>query len=200
MLHMLQTKKRHRRKPVNLRVKLHLQTRLLGRLGILLLLCVTTGAAVFYLSGSHELGNTWRMAHLRIRSVQELLLPVLGIAAGLALILGFGASLLFPLHVVGPLPRLEAVLRRIGSGDLTARVNLRDGDILDELGGVLNEMTSGLRERLRTLQSQAAELSQEAERLHRVGEERPEIRELIEPLSTTCRRLSRDLAEFRTGD
>jgi len=190
----------YRRKPVNLGIKLHLQTRLLGRLGMLLLLCVATGAAVFYLSGTHELGNTWRMAHLRIRTVQELLVPVLAVAAGLALLLGFGASLLFPLHVVGPLPRMEAVLRRIGSGDFTARVTVREGDILDELSYVLNETAAGLRERLRSLKAEAAALREEAQRLQRLGEERPEARELFERLSSIGARLSQDLDSFRTGD
>lgn len=196
----MRSQKKYRRSPVNLGVKRHLQARLLWRLGLLLLVCVATGASVFYLSGTHELGETWRMAHLKIRSVQELLVPVLVAALALALLLGFAVSLLFPLHVVGPLPRLEAVLRRIGAGDLTARVSVRDGDILDELSGVLNEASALLRQRLHALKEQAAQLAQEAERLERLGEERPEIRELVGPLSTMSRRLERHLSEFRTAE
>jgi len=188
------------RKPINLAVKRHLQVRLLGRLGLLLMVCVSTGAAVFYFTGNHELGTTWHMAHLRIRSVQEMLLPVLAIAAALALVLGFGASLTFPLHVVGPLPRLEAVLRRIGSGDLTAQVTVRDGDILDELSYTLNEMSAGLRDRLRNLKAEASDLRRETERLQHLIEGRPEVREMVEPLVTLGHRLSTDLEGFRTGD
>ena len=189
--------KPYRRKALNLAVKPQLQARLLGRLAILLLVCVTTGAAVFYLCGSHELGGSLRMAHLRIHSVQELLLPVLGWTAALALILGFGASLLFPNHVVGPLPRFEATLRRIGEGDLTGRLTLRGGDVLEELGAALNETSAGLGERVSLLKVQAEGL---AERLQRLEAERPELKDLIGPASELCQRLRHDLEGFRTGD
>ncbi len=188
---------KYRRKPVNLAIKRGLQARILGRLALLLVVCVTTGAAVFYFAGSLELGSTLRMAHLRIHRFEELLLPSLGLTAALALLLGGGVSLLFPLHIVGPLPKLEAALRRIGAGDLTAQVSLRQGDVLAELAASLNATAAGLRERVEAARGQAETLSREAERLMA---QRPELAEALAPLSQLGRELSRELAGFRTGE
>jgi methyl-accepting chemotaxis protein len=192
--------KRYRRKRVNLAIKSRLQARMLGRLGLLLLICVAAGAAMFYAWGSHELGQSLRAAHFRVRYVEQLLLPALALAAALALILGLAASLFFPLYVIGPLPRLESALRRIGAGDLTGRLALRKGDVLKETGEALNEMTAGLSARLRYLKVEAEALRYEADRLQRLGDDKPELRELIGPISSMSRQLSRDLDIFRTAE
>ncbi|MFH0809261.1 MAG: methyl-accepting chemotaxis protein [Pseudomonadota bacterium] len=187
--------KAFRRKPVNLTIKSRLQARMLTHLGLQLLVSVGVGAAVFYFLGNQELGNTLHMAHLRVSKVHDLLLPVLGATAAVALILGFMTSLFFPLRVVGPLPKFEAALRRLESGDFTAEVALREGDILRELADSFNSASMRLCNRVGEMQERARKLRREVERL---AEQRPDLKDAIVPLQAMSQQISEELDGFQT--
>ena len=50
-------------------------------------------------------------------------------------------------RVVGPLKRLTKTLEAIGQGDFTQRINLRKGDVLEDLAQTINQMADTLQKR-----------------------------------------------------
>ena len=50
-------------------------------------------------------------------------------------------------RVVGPMNRLKQTLQAIGSGDLSQRITLRQGDALEDLAKAINQMAERLQKR-----------------------------------------------------
>ncbi|HXZ86735.1 MAG TPA: adenylate/guanylate cyclase domain-containing protein [Myxococcota bacterium] len=79
-------------------------------------------------------------------AVRELRQTLAAVGLGLfALALGVGYAL--ARGITGPLLALARAARRIGGGDLDARVEISTGDEIALLGDAFNEMAAGLRER-----------------------------------------------------
>jgi class 3 adenylate cyclase len=87
----------------------------------------------------------------RNRQVGVALLTILGVAATLVVFMGR--------VVVEPIGRVAAAARRIGGGDLDARVSLQSPDEIGELGRVVNDMAEHLRAAQATLETRNAELA-----------------------------------------
>jgi signal transduction histidine kinase len=81
------------------------------------------------------------------------------------LLLGLGVALLASLwverRVVGPLRSLRQGVERIGSGDLSHRVELKTGDEIEILAEEFNKMTDRLRDAYAGLEQKVAERTQE---------------------------------------
>ena len=67
--------------------------------------------------------------------------------------------------VLAPIARVAAAARRLGGGDLEARVTVRGGDEIGELGRVINDMAEHLKEARATLEAKNAELASALESL-----------------------------------
>ncbi len=50
-------------------------------------------------------------------------------------------------RIVGPINRMKRMIDGIGSGDFSQRITLREGDVLTDLAGALNQMAQHLQER-----------------------------------------------------
>ena len=59
----------------------------------------------------------------------------------------FYMSIRFSHRVIGPLPKIYDVLRKVGEGDFNQSLTLRKNDELKELAAVINEMIQNLRKR-----------------------------------------------------
>ncbi|MFQ5946275.1 MAG: adenylate/guanylate cyclase domain-containing protein [Anaerolineae bacterium] len=87
---------------------------------------------------------------------------------GLALVLGYGISW----SLIGPVRRMDQRLREIASGDFSQRVDVPNRDELGTLSANLNRMNEEIGRLYRTVQAQAAELTEWNKTLeHRVQEQ-----------------------------
>jgi signal transduction histidine kinase len=81
------------------------------------------------------------------------------------LLIGLGMALLASLfvarRVVRPLQKLHEGVERIGSGDLSFRLDLQTGDEIESLAEEFNKMTSQLRESYATLEQKVEERTRE---------------------------------------
>jgi serine phosphatase RsbU (regulator of sigma subunit) len=75
------------------------------------------------------------------------------LASLVAVALAVGAGLAAARWLVNPLVKLVTAVRRIGQGDLDTRVHLRHAPEYTNLAEEINEMTAGLRDRLRMRES-----------------------------------------------
>lgn len=57
----------------------------------------------------------------------------------------FLVSIRFSHRIVGPLPKIYDILRKVGKGDLSQRLTLRKADELVNLADVINEMIDNLK-------------------------------------------------------
>ena len=57
----------------------------------------------------------------------------------------FYVSILFSHRIVGPLPKIYEVLKKVGEGNLSQKVVLRKSDELRDLADAINRMIEGLR-------------------------------------------------------
>jgi len=59
----------------------------------------------------------------------------------------FWISIRFSHHIIGPMPKIYEILRRVGQGDFSQQVVLRKKDELRELAAAVNQMIESLKER-----------------------------------------------------
>ena len=147
-----------RRKKLNLTVKRQLQIWLLVRIIGIILLCTLVAVLVLYFYSRHELADSFWQAHIRIRRVSDLLLPVLLTGAGVATAAGVVLALFLPQKIAGPLYRIEQDLQVVRTGDLTKVISLRQGDILKELAMEINLTTEFIRGKTAAMQTQYREI------------------------------------------
>jgi len=81
------------------------------------------------------------------------ILKVALIALGLALLIALGVAILLANRASRPLEELRRTVEAIGSGDLSARANLRSKDEFGMVGEAINSMAEGLQERKTLLSS-----------------------------------------------
>ena len=100
----------YKRKKLNLQVKKELQKWLLIRIfGTILLSSMAAGIILFFYA-RQEVGASFYEAHIKIRHVSDLLLPVVSAGAIISLISGTLLALFLPQKIAGPIYRLEKKL------------------------------------------------------------------------------------------
>jgi len=106
--------------------------------------------------------------------------------------------------IVGPLFRLKGVMRAVGEGDLSYRMQFRARDHLKEVGVAFDEMLQGLRELVRvdrTFAGQVAETAKRASGMIESGELTPdraqELRALLDEITSKADRVG---VEFKTEE
>jgi len=152
---MIMKKGNKKRKKINFSIKKGMQFRLIFRIFIIILIAVMLSGAIFWLGSQKKVDSSYRQFHVQLRNFRDMILPlaIIGTIAGL-----FGAvilSLFFPLHLVGPLYRIEKGLERVTNGDLSdQKLNIRSGDELHELACQVTRMIEKMKERIILLKEQ----------------------------------------------
>lgn len=150
----------YKRKKLNLAVKKNFQRWLLVRIAGTVILCAGVAALVLYFYSRRELGESFYTAHITVRRVSDLLLPVILAGSAVSLISGLVLALFLPQKIAGPLFHIEKDLSRVGEGDLTVTINLRGKDPLQEFVEAINEDIDGLRGRVEQVQLGFKDLDQ----------------------------------------
>lgn len=149
-----------KRKKLNMAVKKEFQRWLLVRILGAVVASSFVAALVLYLYSRQELGDSFYTAHITVRRVSDLLLPVILAGSAVSLISGVLLALFLPQKIAGPLYHIEQDLRRVGEGDLTVKITLREGDTLQDFVSVVNSNIAELRGRVEHVQSGLKDLDQ----------------------------------------
>ncbi len=141
----------YKRKKLNLSVKRKFQMWLLVRILGTIILSSIVAALILYFYSRHEVTTNFYDAHIKIRRVSDLLLPVVAAGTLVSLLSGMVLALFLPQKIAGPLYRIENNLRELGAGNLLVHVKLRHGDTLEDFAETVNQCAGGLRERLQAV-------------------------------------------------
>lgn len=136
---------RFKRKRLNISVKKYFQRWLHVRILGAVVLSSLIAALVLYFYARNEITASFFDAHIKIKRVSDLLLPVIIAGSMVSLLSGIVLSLFLPQKIAGPIFRVEQDLVPIQNGDLTTHITLREGDILTELADAVNKTTSATR-------------------------------------------------------
>ena len=169
---------KHKRKLLNLSVEREFQKWLMIRIFGVIILSSVLAAAVLFFYARHETITSFYSAHIKIRRVSDLLLPVILCGSFVSMVAGTFLAFFLPQKIAGPLYRVEKDLQAVRSGDLTVVIKLREHDTLKSFVAIVNQVIVDLNQGARGLQadSQAlqaalakkdvAMISTVAERLH----------------------------------
>lgn len=136
------------RKKLNLSVKREFQRWLLKQVLIAVAVSAVIAAIILYFYARQEVIGSFFEAHVKIRRVSDLLLPVVCAGSAVSLVVGVFLSLFLPQKIAGPIYRIEKGLKEIAAGDLTVAIKLRDNDTLQDLADSVNQTTSSLRSKV----------------------------------------------------
>ncbi|NOY12978.1 MAG: methyl-accepting chemotaxis protein [Deltaproteobacteria bacterium] len=148
------------RKKLNLAVKREFQRWLLRQVLIAVVLSAVVAAIILYFYARQEMISSFFDAHVKIRRVSDLLLPVVAAGSVVSLLVGAVLALFLPQKIAGPIYRIEQGLRSVGGGDLTTVIKLRDDDILQDLAENVNRATVALHDRVGEAKTACVELEQ----------------------------------------
>jgi len=135
----------HKRKKLNLSVKREFQLWLLIRIIGTILFSSLVAAAVLFFYARQEIGDSFYEAHIRIRHVSDLLIPVVIAGSLVSLISGTILALFLPQKIAGPIFRIEEDLKKIRDGQLDKVIKIRQGDPLQDFADTINNTMAALR-------------------------------------------------------
>ena len=148
------------RKKLNLAVKREFQRWMLKQVLLAVVVSSVVAAIILYFYARQEVVGSFFDAHIKIRRVSDLLLPVVCAGSAASLVVGVLLSLFLPQKIAGPIYRIEQGLKQIGTGDLTTHIKLRDDDTLKDLAENVNQATALLREQVQGVKAGCEELEQ----------------------------------------
>jgi len=148
------------RKKLNLTVKREFQRWMLKQVLLAVVISSVVAAIILYFYARQEVIGSFFDAHVKIRRVSDLLLPVVIAGSSVSLVVGVVLSLFLPQKIAGPIYRIEQGLREVGRGDLTTTVTLRDDDTLKDLAESVNQATASLRNQVHVAKAGCMELEQ----------------------------------------
>ncbi|OEU75391.1 MAG: chemotaxis protein [Desulfuromonadales bacterium C00003068] len=152
--------KKYKRKLLNFHVKHRLQIWLMIRIGGIIILTAIVSALVLYGYARHETVNSFYDAHIKIRRLSDLLIPVVLAGSAVSLISGTVLAIFLPQKLAGPLYRIEKDLDKVQQGDLTVRIHLRTSDTLHNFAQQINETINHLDQHLSHIQHLNDEMQQ----------------------------------------
>ena len=153
-------KKHIKRKKLNLSVKREFQMWLLIRIVGVVIASSLVAVLILYFYSRQEISSSFYTAHIQIRRVSDLLLPVMAAGAFVSLLSGLVLALFLPQKLAGPIYRIQKCLSVIKTGDLTGNIVLRSNDTLMDLADSVNETSDGLRARIQEVKEIQKELDQ----------------------------------------
>ncbi len=133
------------RKKLNLKVKREFQSWMLRRVFVVVGISALIAACILYFYARAEVVGSFFEAHVKIRRVSELLLPVIAAGSAVSLVAGGLLALFLPQKIAGPIYRIEQELKKVASGDLTTRFTLRNGDTLQDFAADMSQTIESLR-------------------------------------------------------
>src|SRR6056297_676840 len=150
--------KKYKRKKLNLTVKREFQIWLLLRIIGVIVISTLVAVVILYFYSRQEISASFYSAHIQIRRVSDLLLPVIAAGAFISLLSGILLALFLPQKIAGPIFRIQKGLKTIGEGDLTEHIVLRRHSTFKDLAETTNKMTGSLRERVEEIKAVQREL------------------------------------------
>jgi len=153
-------KKRYKRKKLNLGVNRQFQMWLLIRIIGVVIVSSLVAVLILYFYSRREISSSFYTAHIQIRRVSDLLLPVIAAGAFVSLLSGLILAIFLPQKIAGPVFRVQKGLEKIGDGDLTEHVGLRPNDTFKDLADSVNKTTANLRTRIQEIKEIQQELDQ----------------------------------------
>src|SRR6056297_4363666 len=140
--------KKYKRKKLNLTVKREFQIWLLLRIIGVIVISTLVAVVILYFYSRQEISASFYSAHIQIRRVSDLLLPVIAAGAFISLLSGIVLALFLPQKIAGPIFRIQKGLETIGTGDLTEHIVLRRNSTFKDLAEAVNTTTANLRVRV----------------------------------------------------
>ena len=150
--------RKYKRKKLNLTVKREFQIWLLLRIIGVIVLSTLVAVVILYFYSRQEISASFYSAHIQIRRVSDLLLPVIAAGAFISLLSGVLLALFLPQKIAGPIFRIQKGLKTIGEGDLTEHIVLRRYSIFQDLAAEVNTTTTSLRARVNAVKELQQEL------------------------------------------
>lgn len=138
----------HKRKKLNLQVQRQFQMWLLVRILGTVLISSLVAAVILYFFARQEITGSFYDAHIQIRKVSDLLLPVVLAGSFVSLISGTIIALFLPQKIAGPLFSIEKSMQAIKDGDSSVVVRIRTGDPMQELVRKINDALDTLRSKI----------------------------------------------------
>ena len=135
---------KYKRKKVNFRVKKEFQIWLLGRIMGMVFFSSIVAAGILYFYARGEMADSFYDAHIKIRRVSDLLIPVIAAGSLVSFICGTLLAIFIPQKIAGPLFRIEKNLHELKDGDLTVSFQLRKEDILQDFANTVNDTAISL--------------------------------------------------------
>ncbi len=133
------------RKKLNLKVKQEFQRWLLIQVLITVCISAVIAAIILYFYARQEIVSSFFEAHVKLRRVSDLLLPVIAAGSMVSLVAGGFLALFLPQKIAGPLFRIERGLKSVKGGDLTTKIQLRNEDTLQDFAGNVSETVDAMR-------------------------------------------------------
>jgi len=135
----------YKRKGLNLAVKRDFQLWLLIRILGTIIVSSLVAAVILFFYARQEIGSSFYEAHIRIRYVSDLLIPVVIAGSLVSLLSGIALAIFLPQKIAGPLFRIEEDLRKIQEGHFDKVIKLRQGDPLHDFVETINTTVVALR-------------------------------------------------------
>jgi len=155
------SKRSYRRKFINLKVKHHLQVWLMIRIGGIIGLTSLVSVLILYGYAHQETVNSFYDAHIKIRRVSELLIPVVLSGGAISIISGALLAIFLPQKIAGPLYHIERDLELIKSGKLSHRIKLRSHDTLHHFTQQINYTVASIDSQIATAKDLCTQLKQQ---------------------------------------
>lgn len=127
-------------------IKKEFQSKFILKFFFILLCGIILSTGLVFLFSQETLTSSFNNSRLVISSTAEAIMPTLLITNLITLaiitIAAIGVTLFVSHRIAGPMFRFEKDIKRIASGDLSVRINLRHKDQFSEMAGAFNEMAS----------------------------------------------------------
>ncbi len=170
---------KYNRKTINFSIKRQLQIRLFIKVIGVALVGIGLMATIFYFYSNREIGGSYKQFHVHAKNFLDYLFPAVSLSVLAAVVFAAFITLFFPLKIAGPLFRIERVLKEsVGTGDLSVRLKLRDGDETSDLADALNFASEQMSDRINKLKTSAEQLES------KVSEQDKEVYDLVKDINS----------------
>jgi methyl-accepting chemotaxis protein len=186
--------KKNQRKRLNLQVKRNLQVWLMIRIGGIIILTSIISALILYSYAHHETINSFYDAHIKLRRLSDLLIPVVLSGSFVSLIGGALVAIFLPQKLAGPLFRVEKDFKSVEQGDLTVRIHLRNNDSLQSFADRLNSTINHLDQQMGQIQQLSTTLKDQS------NADNPEMIKTLERLDLLISPIKTTYAAGKKGE
>ena len=165
---MVQARKKQKRRIYF--VKKDFQLKFIIKFCLILLVGVIVSTGLLFFLSQDTLTSSFHESRLHIKSTGLAILPAVIytnlFTLGLVILAAIIVILFITHKIAGPLFRLENELNRIGNGDLTGKIALRENDQVTEMADSINKMTDKLHQKVHDIQTEVDEACKSAARLN----------------------------------